>query len=115
MSDRAITLNNWIIKARSRPQDRLYASPRPPDNRFGELLERYRQSRDLSMNTLGTAVGCAAGHISRLERGQRRPSLAIVSALITALELSPPQASRLQIAAGYVPPQWRVRLLEAAG
>ena len=65
---------------------------------FGELLKYLRRRARLTQGELGIAVGYSAGHVTRLEAGQRLPDIMTVKAMfIEALGLTqePELASRL--------------------
>lgn len=49
--------------------------------RFGPALRNCRQAAGLSQNQLARRLGTTQGHVSRIERGQARPSLRMALAL----------------------------------
>ena len=65
---------------------------------FGEFLRYLRRRMQLTQSDLGRALGYSAAHITRLEKGERLPDLALVkSAYLQALglEREPDLAARL--------------------
>lgn len=56
---------------------------------FGAELRRLRQSAGLSGLTLANRAGISLGHLSRLERGRRRPRHSTVARLARALSGAP--------------------------
>jgi transcriptional regulator with XRE-family HTH domain len=63
------------------------AAPNRPEEAIGERIRRLRRERGLSQRE--TAVkGVTAAHLSRIEAGQRRPSLGAVRALAHRLGVS---------------------------
>ncbi|MBF3523515.1 helix-turn-helix domain-containing protein [Burkholderia pseudomallei] len=55
---------------------------------FGNVLKRLRNQRAMSQNALATAAEVHRVHISRLERGERAPSLETMLLLCQALGVS---------------------------
>lgn len=55
------------------------------DQRFGNVIRRRRLALDLGQEALADKAGLHRTYISMLERGQRTPSLEVVSRLATAL------------------------------
>jgi transcriptional regulator with XRE-family HTH domain len=58
-------------------------------------LRAARQDRGLGLREAADLAGVDAGHLSRIERGLRCPSLAIARDLVAALELAPDLAAWL--------------------
>lgn len=52
---------------------------------FGAELYRLRQATGFSQTTVGDLAGLRGDHVGRLERGQRRPSVAAIRALCPVL------------------------------
>lgn len=70
---------------------------------FRFLLADYRDRARLSQTALAERAGVERSTISRLERGSRRPTPALVGRLAMALGLSPEDADRLRASAGLLP------------
>ena len=51
-------------------------------------LRAMRNRRGLTIGALGKLVGCSGAHISQIERGVRRPSLVVLTALTRVLQCS---------------------------
>ena len=56
---------------------------------FGQRLRHLRQQRDLTLSELGDRVGRQPPYLSRLENGKREPTLSLIGALATALDVTP--------------------------
>lgn len=56
---------------------------------FGTALRTVRNEQELSLQHLGQLAGVSRTHISHLERGYRRPSDHIISALVSVLAPEP--------------------------
>jgi transcriptional regulator with XRE-family HTH domain len=54
---------------------------------FGAILRHRRQTLKLTQSQLARKLGVEGSHIAYLERGQRRPSVALIKRLADALEL----------------------------
>lgn len=57
----------------------------PPAGALGPQLRRLRLARGLTLDALAEAVGLDKGYLSRLERGQKSPSVASLLRLSAAL------------------------------
>jgi UTP--glucose-1-phosphate uridylyltransferase len=68
---------------------------------FANELSRRRKTRKLKIAQLARASGLTAGHISRLEKGLRRPSEEVVRRLAAALDSSPIETEELITTAGF--------------
>ena len=67
---------------------------------FGEILRRYRQAAHLSQEELSERAGLSKRAISDLERGvNRSPRHATLALLADALQLTPPERLRFEVAA----------------
>lgn len=55
---------------------------------FGDTLRAFRMDKGMSQRVLGRDSGVEHSSISRLERGEREPSLRIAVKLVDTLELS---------------------------
>jgi HTH-type transcriptional regulator, competence development regulator len=65
--------------------------------RFGQLLQRFRQERGLSLRELGTLAGLDHAYIHRLEAGDKvAPSWETLHALAKSLKISPRKARLLR-------------------
>lgn len=71
--------------------------------KFGELLKEYREKAGLSQYELSDLVKIHPSHISRLERGERKPRVRNVMRFINALNLNEEEIKKLLTAAGYSP------------
>lgn len=67
---------------------------------FGRLLRQYRDAAGISQETLAIRAGITHSYVSRMETGNREPSIDTVNALIDALALNRHQALRLYEASG---------------
>jgi transcriptional regulator with XRE-family HTH domain len=70
---------------------------------FRALLRRYRDARLLSQMALGRRADLDYTMISRLERGDREPTVETIAKLVAGLALEEPAADLLYLSAGYVP------------
>lgn len=70
---------------------------------FPATLRELREAKRLSQSDLARLVYCDHSYISRLESGDRAPSLSTVEGIAKALRLSTPDTNRLRMAAGYMP------------
>lgn len=84
-----------LSRARRVEDDLLTGSLAPADMRqrsveeeIGSEVRRLRKSLDLTVAELGTAAGISAGMLSKIENGTISPSLATISALAKALNVS---------------------------
>ncbi len=72
---------------------------------FAALLRGFREDAGRSRNNLAHAVGVDPSYLTRIEHGDREPPRQhIIHAIIRELRLRPIDASRLLVAAGYIPP-----------
>lgn len=55
---------------------------------FGRWLKRRRQARDLTQDALSVRAGCATPTLQKIEQGARKPSRALLSRLLDALDVS---------------------------
>jgi transcriptional regulator with XRE-family HTH domain len=60
-----------------------------PEQAFGQVLKRVRQSRGLSQEELGFRSGYHRTYIGQLERGEKSPSLKTVFNLAATLRIRP--------------------------
>jgi len=60
----------------------------PPGSILGPQLRRLRQARGMTLDALAAAIGMDKGYLSRLERGQKAPSVATLLRLSAALGAS---------------------------
>ena len=70
---------------------------------FSTALRHYRTHAGWSLNRLGVEAGVYHQAIMRYERGERHPTRETVEALVGALGLSPLDADKLRLAAGFAP------------
>lgn len=56
---------------------------------FGQVLKKAREERGLSQEALAHAIKSHATHISRLENGQKQPTLTTLFKIAEKLELDP--------------------------
>jgi transcriptional regulator with XRE-family HTH domain len=75
----------------------------PVRGHFGALLKAERLAAGISQTALGQETGFDHSFISRLESGEREPTLETVDGITKALGLSQPERDRLRMAAGYMP------------
>jgi len=73
---------------------------------FGEWLKERRQALDMTRDDLADRVGCATVTITKIERGQRRPSRQIAECIIEAIGV--PTEEREQLV------QWARGISDAA-
>ncbi len=75
--------------------------PREDLPKFGELLKQWREAWKLSQLELAYALNCDHSQISRLERGNRRPSYEAVDAIAVFFGVTPTCRDELLVAAGF--------------
>ena len=56
---------------------------------FGETLQKFRQAKGLSQESLALTCGRDRTYISMLERGKRQPTLETIFRLAEGLEVAP--------------------------
>jgi len=66
----------------------------------GGRLARLRAERGLSQRAVALAAGVTPAHLSRIERGERRPSLQVLRRLAIPLDVTPDYLESGQQAAG---------------
>lgn len=71
--------------------------------KFGVLLQRWRNAKHLTQATLAEQAGTSSRHLSFLENGKAQPSVEMVQRLADALMLSMSDANAFRVAAGYAP------------
>jgi len=76
---------------------------------FGGRIRTLRGERSMSQRELARRVGTDHSYISKIEQGKERPSRPLVQRLAEALETEPVE---LELAAGYVPGEYRKVILE---
>lgn len=64
------------------------ADPLDDDQRIAALIRSYRLRRNLTLTQLSELSGISAGHISRLENGDRTPTVRLLLQLARALGVS---------------------------
>ena len=70
---------------------------------LARLLQGHRERLGLNKAQLAQRAGVSASFVTYLERGQRRPSLAMLTRLMQALDLTPSEKRELLQAAGHQP------------
>ncbi len=55
---------------------------------IGENIRKFRKIKNMSAKNLGDAIGCSAQAILQYERGERSPSIEILSKIADELEVS---------------------------
>ncbi len=71
--------------------------------RLASLFQRYRERLDLTKAQLAQRAGVSASFVTYIEKGQRRPSLEMLTRLMQALDLTASEKRELLRAAGYQP------------
>ncbi|WP_206486280.1 helix-turn-helix transcriptional regulator [Thalassotalea sp. G2M2-11] len=71
------------------------------DNGFGKTLKFWRKVKSVSQEELAFRIESAARHISRLEKGDARPTKIMVEKISEALQLSDRDQVNLLFSAGY--------------
>jgi transcriptional regulator with XRE-family HTH domain len=61
--------------------------PEKSEKTFGEMVKHRRQTLNLTQRQLGQTLGVKGSHIAYLEKGRRRPSLALIKRLAHVLDL----------------------------
>ncbi|MGC9536510.1 helix-turn-helix domain-containing protein [Streptomyces sp. UG1] len=72
---------------------------RTPPVGLGEALRQAREDAGLSQGAVAAAVGVRPDYVSKLERGERCPSVRVAESLAAVLELSAAGAALLSAAA----------------
>lgn len=62
-------------------------SAREFDNKIGRVLRDHRTAKNLSQRDLARRAGVSVDFISRIERGDRRPSLYVLARLASGMGL----------------------------
>ena len=62
---------------------------------LGQQVRSYREARGWTRKELAHAISCAVVTLQKIERDERRPSLALVQLLAQALDLNAEQAAAL--------------------
>lgn len=70
---------------------------------FADVLAEYRERAKLSQTKLAKASGFSHSYISRLESGERAPTVETVYTLARTLNLPGPDRDRMLISAGFMP------------
>ncbi|MDM8527401.1 helix-turn-helix transcriptional regulator [Anaerolineales bacterium HSG24] len=55
---------------------------------LGIKLHQLRQSHNLTSRQLGDILGVSHGHLLRIEKGEKRPSIDLVARIATYFEVS---------------------------
>lgn len=69
---------------------------------FGDALQRIRRSRHISQAELARRIDVNHSYISRLESGQRAPSLDLIARIEAHLDLDDQECRLLRRGAGYL-------------
>jgi transcriptional regulator with XRE-family HTH domain len=67
-----------------RPREQAEASEQP----LGAFLRRQRELAELTLNQFASSVGISNAYLSQIERGLRKPSEGVLSAIASGLHLS---------------------------
>lgn len=62
--------------------------------KFGEKLRTLRQQRGLSQNQLGDRLGVTRNYISRMERGEKIPNVAMLLKIARLFDVSLDQLAK---------------------
>jgi transcriptional regulator with XRE-family HTH domain len=81
---------------------------------FRQRLLSYRKRRNWSQEKLAEQAEMDHSLVSRIEHGQRRPTLEAIGKLVKGLQLTQMDADGLYLAAGFIPPEVPVGTLMAA-
>ncbi|MEM4414273.1 MAG: helix-turn-helix domain-containing protein [Candidatus Caldarchaeum sp.] len=71
--------------------------------KLASLFQRYRERLNLTKAQLAQRAGVSASFVTYVEKGQRRPSLEMLTRLMQALDLTASEKRELLRAAGYQP------------
>jgi len=71
------------------------------EDKLATLLQQHRERLGLTKTQVARRAGISLSFITYLERGQRRPSQAMLARLMQALDLTPSERKALLRAAGY--------------
>lgn len=58
-----------------------------PDPPFGSVLRRLRQERDLTIEEAAKRADVTANYLGDVERGQRNPTMKVVSRILAGLRV----------------------------
>jgi transcriptional regulator with XRE-family HTH domain len=72
---------------------------RTPPAGLGEALRQARETAGLSQGAVAAAVGVRPDYVSKLERGERCPSVRVATSLASVLELGAAGTALLSAAA----------------
>jgi transcriptional regulator with XRE-family HTH domain len=61
----------------------------PEGKKFGAVIRRMRNERELSQEALAERAGIAADYLGFVERGQNVPTLTVILKIARALKVSP--------------------------
>ncbi len=62
------------------------------------MLRELRHSRTMSQTSLARSAGICASHVSQIEGGSRRPSLAVLARICDALQATPAERAAIMAA-----------------
>ena len=79
--------------------ERTYSDRHTIPADLAAALRGARQDRGLGLREVAGLVGVDAGHLSRIERAERCPSVAVAAHLVAKLKLAPDLAARLLVVA----------------
>lgn len=82
-----------------------------PFSKLGSLITERRYELNVTQSGLARAAGIDSTYLSRLERGEREPSQAVVDKIVGALELSYRRELAFYWAAGFIPPKFREQII----
>jgi transcriptional regulator with XRE-family HTH domain len=83
--------------------------------RIGRRLAELREAAGVSQHALATAIGVTSQFVSRLESGERAPSLKVIEAIATRLKIDPADLMRSDLATDSRDPKLSLSVVHLTG
>jgi transcriptional regulator with XRE-family HTH domain len=83
--------------------------------RIGRRLAELREAAGVSQHALATSIGVTSQFVSRLESGERAPSLKVIEAIATRLKVDPADLMRTDPGTGSGNPKLSLSIVHLVG